>query len=123
MVGLPSAIIGSIGVVDADVNVLTAVADPADYRLSRKFFGRMWRLVRPYWVNRDSRRSWILLIAVLLLIVAGAWMHLLSAEFTRDVTNALVAKRSEWLYKTFLARDVANLRARVQFHLGLLPGK
>ncbi|WP_157932357.1 ABC transporter ATP-binding protein/permease [Mycobacteroides abscessus] len=77
---------------DADVNVLTAVADPADYRLSRKFFGRMWRLVRPYWVNRDSRRSWILLIAVLLLIVAGAWMHLLSAEFTRDVTNALVAK-------------------------------
>lgn len=63
-----------------------------DYRLSRRFFARLWRLTRPYWADRHSRKSWFLMGLTLLLVPTASQVYLWATRCTGDMTNALVAK-------------------------------
>lgn len=70
----------------------TLNVDPADYKLSRQLFARLWRLARPYWVAEGNRLARVGMIGLLVLVPLQsglmAWMTIL----TKDMTNAIVAK-------------------------------
>lgn len=70
----------------------TLIVESTDYKLSRKLLARLWRLIRPYWVEKGNRLPRWVLAGMLALapIMAGltAWM----AIVTKDMTNAIVAK-------------------------------
>jgi len=42
---------------------------------SRATFGDAWSLIRPFWRERTQRRAWLLLIAVVMLTLAGVWLN------------------------------------------------
>ncbi len=66
--------------------------DPADYKISRKLFARLWRLTRPYWAQPGHWRPRLLLFGVLALAPAMTGLMAWTQILTKDMTNALVAK-------------------------------
>ena len=86
--------------------------DPSSYRLDRRFFGRLWRLSKPYWSRPGGYRSWLALASLMAIVVAysltGAW-----ASFVlKHQTNALMGNRQDVFWK-LLALQAAILVARV----------
>lgn len=70
-------------------------SDPADYRLSRKLFGRLWCLTKPYWRDRKNWRSWVLLLIILAVTPLISQMFYIVSQYTNDATNALVDKKRD----------------------------
>lgn len=83
-------------------------AADGDYRFSRKFFERLWRLTRPYWMARHSRQSWCLMAISLVLVPLASEVYFWSTRATGDMANALVAK-NQGAYTPLFWRTVALL--------------
>jgi putative ATP-binding cassette transporter len=70
----------------------TLHVNPADYRVSRHLFARLWRLARPYWVAKENRLARLGMIILLALVPIQNGLAVWIAILAKDVTNAIVAK-------------------------------
>ncbi|MEW9570264.1 ABC transporter ATP-binding protein/permease [Rhodanobacter sp. Si-c] len=70
----------------------TLHSDPADYKVSRQLFARLWRLARPYWVAKENRLARLSMIGLLVLVPVQSGIAVWIAILTKDMTNAIVAK-------------------------------
>jgi putative ATP-binding cassette transporter len=81
-------------------------ADKTDYKISKRLFRRIWRLLKPYWVGRKGvwRPRLIMGLTLGLVPIYGAVNVQLSFA-TRNMTNALIAKHAAlyWRYFGLLA--------------------
>lgn len=70
----------------------TLHSDPADYKVSRQLFARLWRLARPYWIAKENRLARLSMISLLVLVPVQSGIAVWIALLTKDMTNAIVAK-------------------------------
>src|SRR3954468_10395659 len=64
------------------------------YKLDALYFGRVGKLLRPFWTSRDSRRSWLFSAVLLALVPLYSMMGLRVAELQGQVANALLGQHS-----------------------------
>jgi putative ATP-binding cassette transporter len=64
------------------------------YKLDRLYFGRIGKLLRPFWTSRDSRRAWLFSAVLLALVPLYSMMGLRVAELQGEVANALLGQHS-----------------------------
>jgi putative ATP-binding cassette transporter len=97
-------------------------ADKADYKISKRLIRRIWRLAKPYWVNREGvwRPRLIMALTLGFIPIDGALKVALSFA-TRNMTNALVGKQAAlyWWYFSLLALCGVGMWA-VKSVMGLL---
>ena len=74
----------------------------ADYTISRLLFRRIWRLVKPYWVRPHQYKIWLAGLAVILLLPAISGMGALVAFVTKDMTDALLAKKEALFWSSLM---------------------
>lgn len=106
------------------MNARTLSVDPADYKISRRLFARLWRLTKPYWAQPGHWRPRVLFACLLATapLMAGltAWTQVL----TKDMTNALVAKeRAQYTFLFMSTLGVGALTVAVvllMFYLSTL---
>jgi len=73
-------------------------------RFDRIFWGRLWRLAKPFWVSEQKRKARTLLAVVLAMIVLLVGFSAVFSYINRDVVNALQkydAKRFHFLLMLF----------------------
>ncbi|TXR49811.1 hypothetical protein [Phyllobacterium endophyticum] len=68
--------------------------NPAEYRLNRLFFIRLWRLWSPYWKRPEARKSWLIIAVAVLTIAVGIPLQIWQSYTAKDLTNALIAKNA-----------------------------
>ncbi|MBB3238059.1 ABC transporter ATP-binding protein/permease [Phyllobacterium endophyticum] len=68
--------------------------NPAEYRLNRLFFLRLWRLWSPYWKRPEARKSWLIIAVAVLTIAVGIPLQIWQSYTAKDLTNALIAKNA-----------------------------
>ncbi|AUO66010.1 hypothetical protein WM46_15285 [Citrobacter freundii complex sp. CFNIH2] len=70
----------------------TPAIDKKDYRISHLLLRRVWMLTHPFWRQREHRRWWVLMSALLLMTPAFAAIGYWTANLTAEMTNAIVAR-------------------------------
>ncbi len=60
------------------------------YKLDKIYFTRVGRLLRPFWMSRASRRSWVFLVLLLMMVPAYSEIGLHVTELQGRVANALL---------------------------------
>ncbi|WP_324700933.1 ATP-binding cassette domain-containing protein (plasmid) [Pantoea agglomerans] len=84
-------------------------AIPADYKLSRLFFSRVWRLTKPFWQSRANMRWWMLGILLLgATPLLSIFFYKISA-LTADMTNEIVARHRDEYTRLFWYVTVATV--------------
>lgn len=62
------------------------------YKLDRLYFGRIGKLLRPFWTSRDSRRAWLFSALLLALVPLYSVVGLRVTELQGGVANALLGR-------------------------------
>ncbi|WP_371142709.1 ABC transporter ATP-binding protein/permease [Burkholderia cepacia] len=87
---------------------LPAGINAQDVRINARFFRRLARLCRPYWIRRNAWRPWLLLAGMLtsiaLVTAAGAKLTYLS----RDAADALVGRHDTLYWRYFALLTIAG---------------
>lgn len=73
----------------------TLQINKADYRLSRLFFQRVWRIAKPYIMARGHAKEKLILLLMLAATPGWAMFNYWNARIANDMTNALVAKQAD----------------------------
>ncbi|MFF5864407.1 ABC transporter ATP-binding protein/permease [Pseudomonas sp. NPDC012596] len=66
--------------------------NPADYKIGRVLFRRMWLLIKPYWARKDAWRSWIVLAILVVSVTALSYLSVQTSTAMKNLTDALIAK-------------------------------
>lgn len=75
----------------------TITIDPRDYRIDRRLMHRIWRLAKPYWVQKKHWKSWVLLLFGILIAPAWAYYNYRVAFLTAEQSNLLVGRNEiQW---------------------------
>ncbi len=72
-----------------------------DYQLSRLFFSRLFRLIKPFWQSPSNVRWWIIGAGLLVTTPILSIIFYQVTMLTADMTNALVAKNQDEYTKLF----------------------
>jgi len=64
------------------------------YKLDGLYFGRIGKLLRPFWTSRDSRRAWLFSALLFGMVPLYSMMGLRVAELQGQVANALLGQHS-----------------------------
>jgi putative ATP-binding cassette transporter len=80
----------------------------ADYKLSRLFFSRVWRLTKPFWQSRTNMRWWFIGLFLLATTPLLAFIGYKVAALTAEMTNAIVAKNRDEYTKLFWMVTIAS---------------
>lgn len=87
----------------------TLAVNPQDYKISRLLFARVWRLGKPYWLNKAHWRSWLLFLLLLEMAPAWSYFNYRMAHFTEDMTNAIVAKQQSRYAELFWFTTIVGI--------------
>ncbi len=104
-------------------------ADPRNYRLNARFFQRIYKLCKPYWVRKGSVTSWMALLCLLGMMFFYSGFGAYFSFLTRDQTNALIARHAStfwhllWLttalllfrYMTYVFQDYVSDRLNLHW--------
>ncbi|TLV04997.1 ABC transporter ATP-binding protein/permease [Klebsiella indica] len=97
--------------------------DKDNYRLNKRFFQRLWRLIKPYWFRRSAWKPWLILGILLLsaggFSIAGGYFSHLVAE----TTNALVNKSSFYWRLTIWMSFIGLLQSATMWYTIYIGGK
>lgn len=94
-------------------------------KFDRRFFGDLWRLLKPYWISEEKWSAWLLLVLMTTCVVCMVYIMVLFNQFQKEFFNALqefnkpLLLKLIWRYVLLLVVNVLIIGYNVYF-VGLL---